>query len=86
MAAFTLQSGGVAGSTSSAAGFQGYIIARCSFQYAHGFAFISDRNTPSLGSQGYLALVIPDRTDGTRPPAPFTSPDGSVTQGEQLAQ
>jgi hypothetical protein len=81
MYTFTLQSGGVAGATSSAQGFQGYIIARCNFQYAHGYAFISDRNTPSLGSQGYLALVIPDR-GGSRPPDPFTTA-GSVS-GEQL--
>lgn len=83
MTAFTLQGGGVAGSTSSAAGFQGYIIARCNFQYAHGFAFISDRNTPSLGSQGYLALVIPDR-GGSRPPDPFTTAGSG--SGEMLVQ
>jgi hypothetical protein len=86
MAAFTLQSGGVAGSTSSAAGFQGYIIARCSFQYAHGFAFISDRNTPSLGSQGYLALVIPDRGTAGRPASAFSDVTGTSGQGEQLGQ
>jgi hypothetical protein len=81
MFAFTLQGGGVPGSTGSAAGFQGYAIARCNFLFAHGFAFISDRNTPSLGSQGYLALVIPDRA---RVPDPFsTAGSGS---GEQLVQ
>ncbi len=84
MFAFTLQGGGVPGSTSSAAGFQGYAIARCNFQYAHGFAFISDRNTPSLGSQGYLALVIPDRTSRTRPADPFSS--AGTGTGEQLGQ
>lgn len=38
-------------------GFQGYIIATCNFQYAHGYAFLS---TPTQGglSQGYLALVM----------------------------
>jgi hypothetical protein len=38
-------------------GFQGYIIAQCNFQYAHGYAFIS---TPTQGglSNGYLALVM----------------------------
>jgi hypothetical protein len=81
MVAFTLQSGGVPGSTSSAQGFQGYIIASCNFQYGHGYAFISDRNTPSLGSQGYLALVIPDRA-GSRPPDPFTTAGSG--SGEQL--
>jgi len=83
MVAYTLQSGGIPGSTSSTQGFQGYAIARCNFQYAHGYAFISDRNVPGLGSQGYLALVIPDRTGGSRPPDPFTTA-GSGT-GEQLA-
>lgn len=82
MFAFTLAGGGVPGSTSSAAGFQGYAIVRCNFQFAHGFAFISDRNTPSLGSQGYLALVIPDRADGLRLPQPFSQSTGNT--GEQL--
>jgi hypothetical protein len=77
---FTLQSGGVPGSTSSAQGFQGYVIARCAFQFAHGFAFISDRNPGGVGSQGYLALVIPDRT---REASPFDMTNG---QGEQLVQ
>ena len=36
----------------------GYVIARCEFQYGHGFAYLVD----SLGRpQGYLALIIPDR-------------------------
>lgn len=80
---FTLQGGGVPGSTSSAQGFQGYIIAKCNFQYAHGFAFISDRNTPSVGSQGYLALIIPDR-GGSRPPDPFSTAGSGA--GEMLVQ
>jgi len=40
-------------------GFQGYMIAVCQFQYAHGFAFISDLGARNL-AMGYLALVIPD--------------------------
>jgi len=42
--------------------FQGYMIAQCGFQYAHGFAFITDGfGGPGRGlSQGYLAGVIPD--------------------------
>jgi hypothetical protein len=45
-----------------AAGFQGYMIAQCRFQYAHAFAFITDGfGGPGRGlSQGYLALVLPD--------------------------
>jgi len=42
-----------------AAGFQGYMIAQCNFQYAHGFAFITDGVGASGGlSQGYLAGVL----------------------------
>jgi len=40
-------------------GFQGYMIAICQFQYAHGFAFISDLGARNL-AMGYLALVVPD--------------------------
>jgi len=40
-------------------GFQGYLIAVCNFQYAHGFAFITDVGARNL-AMGYLALVIPD--------------------------
>ena len=44
-----------------AAGFQGYVIAQCAFQYAHGFAFITNGVGTNGGlSQGYLAGVIPD--------------------------
>jgi hypothetical protein len=47
--------------SSVAAGFQGYIIAQCQFQYAHGFAFVTDGVGATGGlSQGYLAGVIPD--------------------------
>lgn len=43
--------------SSAAAGFQGYMIAVCNFQFGHGFAFISDGyGQPGRGlSQGYLA-------------------------------
>jgi hypothetical protein len=40
-------------------GFNGYMIAVCNFQYAHGFAFVSDLGAQKL-AMGYLALVIPD--------------------------
>jgi len=79
---FNLSSGGVPGATSSAAGFQGYIIARCNFQFAHGYAYITDRNVPSTGSAGYLALIIPDRNASSRNPDPFTSAGSG--SGEQL--
>jgi len=50
--AFTLSS--VPG---AATGFQGYTIAQCNFQFAHGFAFISDIGARNL-AMGYLALVM----------------------------
>jgi hypothetical protein len=40
-----------------APGFDGYMIAVCNFQYAHGFAFISDVGARNL-AMGYLALVM----------------------------
>jgi hypothetical protein len=59
----TLSSGGTNGITATP-GFQGYIIAQCNFQYAHGFAFISDLGAQRL-AEGYLALVM-DEALGTR--------------------
>jgi hypothetical protein len=44
-----------------APGFQGYTIAVCNFQLAHGFAFISDLGARNL-AMGYLALVLPNGT------------------------
>jgi hypothetical protein len=61
--------------------FQGYLIAQCRFQYAHGFAFISDLGARNL-AMGYLALIIPSTTDATRPADPF--PNAGVGSGEQL--
>jgi hypothetical protein len=55
-----LSSGGSHG-IDGALDFQGYILAACDFQYAHGYAFITDGfggGIPAL-AQGYLALVIP---------------------------
>ena len=45
--------------------FQGYIIAQCAFQYAHGFAFVSDFGARNL-AMGYLALIIPEPGLGSR--------------------
>jgi hypothetical protein len=59
----TLSSGGTNGIVATP-GFQGYIIAQCNFQYAHGFAFISDLGAQRL-AEGYLALVMDDAL-GTR--------------------
>ena len=38
-------------------GFQGYMIAQCQFQYAHGFAFISDVGANRV-SEAYLGLIL----------------------------
>ncbi len=45
----------------AAPGFQGYMIAVCNFQMAHGFAFISDLGARNL-AMGYLAEIIPTGT------------------------
>jgi hypothetical protein len=67
---------------SVAPNFQGYMIARCQFQFAHGFAFISDVGARNL-AMGYLALVIPDQTDGSRGELAITLDSGT---GELLGQ
>jgi len=54
----------------TAPNFAGYMIAICNFQYAHGFAFVSDLGARNL-AMGYLALIIPDpaTTTAGRPAA-----------------
>jgi hypothetical protein len=60
-------------------GFQGYVIAACNFQYAHGFAFVSDIGARNL-AMGYLALVVPDPgTGGARSATDFTH-NGNLAQ------
>ena len=68
---FTLSGGNNAQNITGAPEFQGYIIAVCEFQYAHGFAFITDGfgGIPAL-AQGYLALVIPVTPSGRVPGVP----------------
>jgi hypothetical protein len=62
--------------------FQGYVIAVCNFQYAHGFAFVSDVGARNL-AMGYLALIIPDPARGNNNGAsPFET--GGLNSGEQL--
>jgi len=82
--------------SSAAPNFQGYVIAVCRFQYAHGYAFISDLGAQKF-AEGYMALIIPDQ-GGIRTPNPFPCagqaiPTGGVgvipacpTTGEQLGQ
>jgi hypothetical protein len=64
--------------------FQGYMIAVCNFQYAHGFAFISDVGAQKL-AMGYLPLVVPDPSLnlGRKANDPSKS---AANSGEQLAQ
>ena len=64
--------------------FQGYVFAICDFQFAHGYAFISDVGATKL-AQGYLALVVPDRgtSAGSRKPEHSSTASGANT-GEQL--
>jgi hypothetical protein len=55
--------------------FQGYIIATCDFQYAHGFAFITDGPIGQARvAEGYLALVL----DGADENSPRGSAVGEV--------
>jgi hypothetical protein len=54
---------GVIDGAAAFAGFQGYVIAKCDFQFAHGFSFIVGKyNSGSVFdvAHGYIALVIPD--------------------------
>jgi hypothetical protein len=45
-----------------APGFQGYMIAQCTYNFGHGFGFLAYDLTQNSGvTQGYLALVINDR-------------------------
>jgi len=59
---WSLSSGGQVNAT---AGFQGYVIAQCNFQYGHGFAFISDVGAQRL-AMGYLALIMDDAKTPSR--------------------
>jgi len=54
-----------------APGFQGYVIAVCNFEFAHGFAFVSDVGARNL-AMGYLALILPE---------PARQPTGGILPG-----
>jgi hypothetical protein len=62
--------------------FQGYVIADCQFQYAHGFGFVTPFGSGMGPSMGYLPLIIPDPAVGARAPSPF--PVKGPGSGEQL--
>ena len=57
---FTLSGGGNLG-IAATPGFQGYMNATCNFQYAHGFAFISDVGANKV-SEAYLGLILDQGT------------------------
>jgi hypothetical protein len=68
---FTLSNGGaIQGSTTASVlatpDFTGYMIARCNFQYAHGYAFISDLGIRNW-AQGYIALILDHALDARTP-------------------
>jgi hypothetical protein len=48
-------------------GFEGYVIAHCRFQYAHGYGFISDLGAQKL-AQGYIALILDESIWGCEGP------------------
>jgi hypothetical protein len=52
----TLSTGGTNG-IAAVQGFQGYMIATCDFQFAHGYAYISNLGSTAL-AQGYMALIM----------------------------
>lgn len=60
---FSLSAGGVPGSISSAAGFQGYIIAQCSFPHARGYALISDIAEQDAATAAPAEIVLPLDSD-----------------------
>ncbi len=61
---FTLSQGNPVFGINGAPNFQGFIVAMCEFQFAHGYAFLNDAGggVPSL-AQGYLALVMQFNVD-----------------------
>jgi hypothetical protein len=64
-------------------GFNGYMIAVCNFQYAHGFAFVSDLGARNL-AMGYLPLVITDpttQTNGVRNASPVGASNVAINGG-----
>ncbi len=60
--AFAISQGGVPGASSSAAGFQGYIIAVCDFALAHGFYFVSDLGANRVAHGGQALVLSSTRT------------------------
>ncbi len=53
----TLSGGNAAQGLSAVPDFTGYVFAVCNFQYAHGYAFVSDLGVNRF-AQGYIALIL----------------------------
>ena len=68
----------------SALGFDGYIIAICNFQFAHGFAFVGQLGNATAGG-GYVALVVPDPATTTNGRSATAAGTG-VNNAEMLDQ
>jgi hypothetical protein len=66
-------------------GFVGYMFASCNFQWAHGYAFITEYDGLGDRTNGYIALVVPDRGFGGRLPQE-SSFQAAPNQAEQLGQ
>ena len=69
-------------------GLEGYLIARCNFQYGHGFAFVTNNfgtGMPPTVGQGYIGLIIPDpQLIGARLAINSDTFSGFLPLGEQL--
>jgi hypothetical protein len=55
---------GIASTSGATVGFTGYMIAQCNFQYAHGYAAVTDVGTRGILT-AYLALVMSGGRVGT---------------------
>jgi len=69
--------------TSGFVGFVGYAIAQCNFQYAHGYAFVSDYGLRNFAAS-YLPLIIPDAVRAPVPNVCSGLNAACLPTGEQL--
>ena len=57
--AFTISNGSPAQGLEPLVDFQGYLVAECGFQHAHGFVFVTEQvNGAAILAQGYLAEIV----------------------------
>ena len=64
---FTLSGGGATWNLRAAPNFQGFVVATCDFQFAHGYAFLSSGGLGlPVWAQGYLGLVLAFDREGNR--------------------